>query len=708
MKKTQARPMNTVGDAAGLRLRTFAIILAAVFMLVAVVSHTSTAVYANGNNGESATIVLTVGSTTLVIDGVAQESDVAPFIADNRTMVPLRVISEALGAGVDWDGATQIATITQSYPEPSSFNLTIGSALPNNMGTPMLYGGRTFVPLRYAAERLGVDVDWSAEMQTIVMTNGNGNNTANTAFVIANIVTEDEARAFEREVFDLFNATRNDTGIIDRRTGNPITISQPVEWWDLLADAARWRSQTIEFYDGFNFGGCPQSLTFRVADYPTPAQIVSRVHEMLTPLLADYDATFTESMGVGYDAERGYITIAVRLHLGEYCGYVGEFITQARNMTSTAAQFVDGGGWLSSGRTFEYISRYVQARWEDDACTTAAPGCCPCACAGDDDCPACCGDCCGECTAREAPNVFQLERFPAWENHGDCGYGVCVFNDSNPVWARPGDQIEFRHTNDKAGWWDISSDRSWGMTQDVEVYYAGTTPPVWVPNWDWIYWSSCAWWGGSWQCSIPCTTINGGFHCMYDFGHWTEPEEVWRTRDVYAPRLLPENVTDYLYYARDREGKCVITNHDENREYLANFLLPFRRDPNGVIYVSCQRNNPQGFSGVNDGHRFLLWSPDGGTASDGGHGVTGRLYPQRTAPPNPLTPVMSGGSVDSNLVTSAPDVGTTWRQQMTAETTWACQTAYNLHRPQFCRPYPRSYGHDSRCPSCAYRFQDSL
>ncbi len=41
-------------------------------------------------------------SIKLLIDGQAIQSDVAPVISNNRTMVPLRVISEGLGAQVAW------------------------------------------------------------------------------------------------------------------------------------------------------------------------------------------------------------------------------------------------------------------------------------------------------------------------------------------------------------------------------------------------------------------------------------------------------------------------------------------------------------------------------------------------------------------------------------------------------------------------------
>jgi len=57
-------------------------------------------------------IVLTIGSTTAIVNGKKTTLDVAPKILSGRTMVPVRFISEALGAKVDWDGKTRMVTIT--------------------------------------------------------------------------------------------------------------------------------------------------------------------------------------------------------------------------------------------------------------------------------------------------------------------------------------------------------------------------------------------------------------------------------------------------------------------------------------------------------------------------------------------------------------------------------------------------------------------
>jgi len=105
------------------------------------------------------TIRLAIGSTVYTIDDVPHESDVAPFIdpAYDRAMIPLRVVSEALGANVDWIPTTR--TVWIDMPG-ASYQLIIDTPLPGGMGVPILYQDRVFVPVRYVAEILGATPRW--------------------------------------------------------------------------------------------------------------------------------------------------------------------------------------------------------------------------------------------------------------------------------------------------------------------------------------------------------------------------------------------------------------------------------------------------------------------------------------------------------------------------------------------------------------------
>lgn len=60
----------------------------------------------------STDVQLKIGSRTAWIDGVARTMDVAPHMMNGRTMVPLRFISESLGADVRWDSVADAVYIT--------------------------------------------------------------------------------------------------------------------------------------------------------------------------------------------------------------------------------------------------------------------------------------------------------------------------------------------------------------------------------------------------------------------------------------------------------------------------------------------------------------------------------------------------------------------------------------------------------------------
>ena len=57
-------------------------------------------------------LVLTIDQTGYQLDGASLNNDVAPIIRNDRTYLPVRFISEALGATVNWDAVTRQVTIS--------------------------------------------------------------------------------------------------------------------------------------------------------------------------------------------------------------------------------------------------------------------------------------------------------------------------------------------------------------------------------------------------------------------------------------------------------------------------------------------------------------------------------------------------------------------------------------------------------------------
>jgi len=86
-----------------------------------------------------------IGSRTAWIDGVAQTMDVAPHIMNGRTMVPLRFISESLGADVRWDAGAEAVYIT-SVGTSTTTGISGGSA------ATLTLAENTVIPVRLDRE----------------------------------------------------------------------------------------------------------------------------------------------------------------------------------------------------------------------------------------------------------------------------------------------------------------------------------------------------------------------------------------------------------------------------------------------------------------------------------------------------------------------------------------------------------------------------
>ncbi|MFJ7369401.1 stalk domain-containing protein [Lysinibacillus sp. NPDC098008] len=97
------------------------------------------------------------------IDHVLVKSDVAPEMTNNRTMVPLRVISENLGAQVHWQDAKIILTSDKTVIQlqPNSHTIIKNGQTAQLDVQPYIKNNRTFVPLRFIAETFGSQVHYS-------------------------------------------------------------------------------------------------------------------------------------------------------------------------------------------------------------------------------------------------------------------------------------------------------------------------------------------------------------------------------------------------------------------------------------------------------------------------------------------------------------------------------------------------------------------
>jgi hypothetical protein len=120
------------------------------------------------------TIKLTIDNKIPVIDGKdGSPLEAAPFISGGRTMVPVRFISEAFGAKVDYDAATKGITITLGdiviAMQIGNTNVMVNGKSYTIDAPPMIKANRTFVPIRFISEILQATVTYDAPTRVVTI-----------------------------------------------------------------------------------------------------------------------------------------------------------------------------------------------------------------------------------------------------------------------------------------------------------------------------------------------------------------------------------------------------------------------------------------------------------------------------------------------------------------------------------------------------------
>ena len=98
--------------------------------------------------------------------------DVVPFVdANNRTMLPVRYIADLFELETTWDKAIKVATFKAGDVE---VKVAIGSNIITVNGEPVemdtvaiIRDGRTFIPLKYLANALKINLAWNDDTKVI-------------------------------------------------------------------------------------------------------------------------------------------------------------------------------------------------------------------------------------------------------------------------------------------------------------------------------------------------------------------------------------------------------------------------------------------------------------------------------------------------------------------------------------------------------------
>jgi len=113
----------------------------------------------------------------VLVDGVPTPIDVPAAILGDRTMVPVRFISETVGAKVSWDGVERKVTIQMGAHTVTIWiertNAVVDGVAKTLDAPPRIQNDRTLVPLRFVSENLGLTVGWDNNALGVYVVSGN-------------------------------------------------------------------------------------------------------------------------------------------------------------------------------------------------------------------------------------------------------------------------------------------------------------------------------------------------------------------------------------------------------------------------------------------------------------------------------------------------------------------------------------------------------
>jgi tripartite ATP-independent transporter DctP family solute receptor len=119
-------------------------------------------------------IQMTIGSKTAYVNSKATSLDQPPVIENGRTLVPFRFIGESVGAKVDWDGAKRAASYVfgdMNIVLTIGSTTAIVNGVKNKLDVaPKILSGRTVVPVRFVSESMGAKVDWNSNTKMVTIT----------------------------------------------------------------------------------------------------------------------------------------------------------------------------------------------------------------------------------------------------------------------------------------------------------------------------------------------------------------------------------------------------------------------------------------------------------------------------------------------------------------------------------------------------------
>ncbi|MDO4581689.1 MAG: stalk domain-containing protein [Bacillota bacterium] len=140
------------------------------------------------------------------VNGAPVTMDVPPIIENGRTLVPVRAVSESMGAAVDWDSAQRMVTVQRGGDTillyiDSANTYVNGQLVPIDVPARIV-NSRTLIPLRFIMENMGAEVSWDGVNYIVDIT-------------ISDTAASSDFSQMERQLLELLNQRRQAAGLSD-------------------------------------------------------------------------------------------------------------------------------------------------------------------------------------------------------------------------------------------------------------------------------------------------------------------------------------------------------------------------------------------------------------------------------------------------------------------------------------------------------------
>lgn len=118
-------------------------------------------------------IVMNIGKTQAIVDGAAVKLPAVPFMKDGVTYLPLRFVAEVMGGQIDWSNSEKRVSVLRGDTMLELWvggnDMTLNGVRQPMSAAPILKNGSVYVPVRIISEQLGQKVEWAGATKTITI-----------------------------------------------------------------------------------------------------------------------------------------------------------------------------------------------------------------------------------------------------------------------------------------------------------------------------------------------------------------------------------------------------------------------------------------------------------------------------------------------------------------------------------------------------------